>query len=1193
TDQGLAFRLTAATETSAVSADESFDPARPDPWREDRGPGEYQTAAFTVQFERADTVVPVGLAQQETVFNYFVGQQDRWRSAVPTYAAVGYRGLYDGIDLTVSGDGAFLKYAFDVAPGADWGRIAIHYEGVESLSMNDAGDLVIRTAAGDLVDKAPLAYQEAGGQRIVLSAAYRLLDADTVGFALSGTYDPSKELVIDPALIWAQCLGGAGDDSGMAVAVDSAGNVIVTGHTTSTTWEPGGSRGTNHGNSDVFVAKLTSQGLPIWCTYLGGSGDDVPEDMALDSTDNIVLVGATDSGGWISGPFCNSYSGNTDAFVVKLNPRGQHMWSTYLGGSAYDVAHGVTVNPGGEVVIVGETYSSGWVSGGFIPFFAPSYRGRTGFVAGFGADGNNPCSTYTGGADVWRLDCAYDVEFCYAGNGIYIVVGEADLDGPVACVGLFYFAGYGFDVNYPLGWHNASLRSVATAPYWGYRGFYTAGIDQQGQVFVVYSEPWSYGQSYPPLYLAVQGEWPSRIDLAWASSSGNLCLTYTSAEAQLGLQTIVWGLGTDGPAIWCTHRTDLGGKGDEYAGGVAVGRDGTIYVTGGTSSGDWPLGDSGIVYRGGASDAFLAKIGQGVSSGTTTIPGALATVWDYDGKDFKHSAWSLNNGGGVILGGTYWGLGASRPTYRFALPKPSITPGVRELSSITVTIYGKGKGGVFNDTADVWFDNQPLPKRTLRVDEFPNTYTFSGDEARSLLQDAGDGCTSYLDVTIDAVDIMHWYDLRDITVTYTYDGLDSEQLARLDQVVRGRAAILQFKDFHDRFWAGHCVFSAVAKGIAAEGINIVLSLVTGSIPGTWGPLIGALIDHAYGKYVAPHLPDVFYYDLLTGPLDTAIFFVSGGSGYKEGYVSSALETAADRLKDLGNLYISSLSDGILSDNAAELNGAISNAVDAVKRIWKNGDLLGAMNIDYGNNPNETAGEIVKAYVCALSPLLAYNFVLGGGDSGSLVEDNSYLVEYASVLAGQIFNLPPTGVFLSKSSVPEHQPPGTIVGTLSTADPNNGDIDFTYELAGGGADNGKFTISGNTLKTAAEFNYEAKNSYSITAWSTDQGGLSTERPFTVTVTNVNEQPTDINLSGTVVPENQPPGTVVGTLNTVDPDAGDAWTYRLVPDPSGDDNAKFTISGNVLKTAMPFDYETKNLYKIRVESTDLGGLPTEKV
>ena len=193
------------------------------------------------------------------------------------------------------------------------------------------------------------------------------------------------------------------------------------------------------------------------------------------------------------------------------------------------------------------------------------------------------------------------------------------------------------------------------------------------------------------------------------------------------------------------------------------------------------------------------------------------------------------------------------------------------------------------------------------------------------------------------------------------------------------------------------------------------------------------------------------------------------------------------------------------------------------------------------------------------------------------------------------NRAPTNVTLSKSTLPENQPEGTIVGKLTTTDPNTGDtFKYSFVTGTGSTDNAKFTIDtqGN-LKTAASFDFEAETSYSIRVRSTDQGGLYVDKVITIGVTNVNDAPSNISLSRSTVLEKQPIGTTVGTFSTTDPDAANSFKYRLVAGAGGADNVKFTIdSSGKLKTAARFLFATKNSYSVRVRSTDQGGLFVEK-
>ena len=188
---------------------------------------------------------------------------------------------------------------------------------------------------------------------------------------------------------------------------------------------------------------------------------------------------------------------------------------------------------------------------------------------------------------------------------------------------------------------------------------------------------------------------------------------------------------------------------------------------------------------------------------------------------------------------------------------------------------------------------------------------------------------------------------------------------------------------------------------------------------------------------------------------------------------------------------------------------------------------------------------------------------------------------------------PTDIALSNSSVTENQPSGTDVGTLSTTDQDAADT-HTYTLVSGtgDTDNGQFQISGSTLKTNAQFNFEAKNSYSIRVQSDDGQGGTTSKQFTITITDVNEAPTNLALSNSSVAENQPSGTNVGTLSTTDEDSANTHTYSLVAGTGDTDNASFQISGSTLQTKAAFDFETKSSYMIRLQTSDGHGGTFEK-
>ena len=98
------------------------------------------------------------------VANYFLGSAGNWQSDVPGFGSIRYSGVYSGIDLVFHGEERRLEYDFIVAPHADAGAIRLEISGHKSLRIDDNGDLVIATDAGEIRWKKPEAYQETSGQ---------------------------------------------------------------------------------------------------------------------------------------------------------------------------------------------------------------------------------------------------------------------------------------------------------------------------------------------------------------------------------------------------------------------------------------------------------------------------------------------------------------------------------------------------------------------------------------------------------------------------------------------------------------------------------------------------------------------------------------------------------------------------------------------------------------------------------------------------------------------------------------------------------------------------------------------------------------------------------------------------------------------------------------------------------------------
>src|SRR5262249_26972042 len=147
------------------------------------------------------------------------------------FQQVTYHGLYPGVDAVYYGNAnRQLEYDFVVAPGADYHAIQLGLVGAQSTQLDAQGELLLNTAGGQLVQKAPTLYQLAGdGTKQPVTGRYAVTGSQ-LGFSVD-SYDHSKALYIDPVLSFSTYLGGTGDDQGLAIAVDGAGNTYVAGST--------------------------------------------------------------------------------------------------------------------------------------------------------------------------------------------------------------------------------------------------------------------------------------------------------------------------------------------------------------------------------------------------------------------------------------------------------------------------------------------------------------------------------------------------------------------------------------------------------------------------------------------------------------------------------------------------------------------------------------------------------------------------------------------------------------------------------------------------------------------------------------------------------------------------------------------------------------------------------------------------
>jgi len=310
--------------------------------------------------------------------NYFIGDDPAlWRTDVPTFRRVRYTGLYPGVDLVYySSEGGHLEYDLIVAPGATPDRIRLAFDGSDALTLDPAGNIVARAGDQEIRILRPRIFQEAGGPPHAVDGGY-VLDPVTreIGFRVA-SYDPTKPLIVDPAVIYLAQIGGSTGDTAGGVAVDALGNVYLAGLTQDVANFPGPGNSkpvaiVTGGDNDVFVAKIDAAGSDlIFSTVLGGTDaegtlNSWPAKLAVDAAGQSYVVGKTGS---LDFPTtANGYSDckTGHVFLAKLNESGsQLVYSTCL-TSGNAGANAVALGPDATVYIWGKTGDGLAIKGGF------------------------------------------------------------------------------------------------------------------------------------------------------------------------------------------------------------------------------------------------------------------------------------------------------------------------------------------------------------------------------------------------------------------------------------------------------------------------------------------------------------------------------------------------------------------------------------------------------------------------------------------------------------------------------------------------------------------------------------------------------------------------------------------------------------------------------------------------------------
>lgn len=599
------------------------------------------------------------LEEQVARVSYFLGNNpSHWRRSLPTYARLAYRNVWPGIDVVFYGEAGRLEYDIVVAPHADISRAQFEYENVGSLSLDASGNLQISTPFGKMLQVAPVIYQQQDGlDRASLASTYVLTASAPVryGFHTSGR-DPTRQLVIDPGLVYSTFVGGGAADGAFDIAADAGGNVYVTGHTRSsdfpTTAGSYQSGKTTSESLDVFVLKLDPGGALVYGTYIGGTTGLVAEDdtghgIAVDQDGNAYVTGSAHSFDFptTDGAYQRTHGGTVDttgghefydAFLAKLDPTGsQLLYSTYLGGERADYGYDIAVDSDS---VLPSAYITGTTKSLDFPTTAGAYQPSRkihpqspaiGFVVKLSpAGGGNSDLVYgtylAAQANPDPNCCDRPVLVPYAitldsGGKAYIggwARWQSNLETTPNAVSPTYW-NQNFQGGETRGFISALSAQGSTLVYSTYFGGHESydsvtgiAVDPSGHIFV------AGGTGSPTTFPTTPGAFQTQLNGTGVSNHQEGDAFIAKIDPSVS------------PPDALIYSTLLGGTGTDSAQDIAIDSDGNAVVTGIVARDYWvpnptfPVTATGCQqqYGGGTDDAFVTKLN---ASGTALLYSTL------------------------------------------------------------------------------------------------------------------------------------------------------------------------------------------------------------------------------------------------------------------------------------------------------------------------------------------------------------------------------------------------------------------------------------------------------------------------------------------------------------------------------------------------------------------------------------------
>jgi hypothetical protein len=478
--------------------------------------------------------------------SYFVGNDPlQWQTDIPTSGAVLYREIYKNIDLKVYGVEKQIEYDWMVKPGGKPEDIRFTYQNIEGTRIDSEGNLVIEGKFGELKHQKPISYQVIGDNRIDVEVGFKKMGKDEYGFSVK-EYNPAYDLIIDPLiLVYSTYLGGSGAESSNAIAMDKSGSVYITGSTTST---------------------------------------DFPTKNA----------------------YQKAYGGGEyDVFVTKLSPSGKSLiYSTYWGGSDNEDATGIAVDSSGAAYVTGNTWSPD------MPL-KNAYQGTS------------------------------------AGGGDYFVTKLSPNGKSLIYSTYLYGKNYHYDSPSGIAVDSKGAAYIAgsTRTYGGKSDVFVTKLSPSGKS-LIYHKYWGGSDDDSAEGIAVDKNGAAYVTGNTDSTDFPIKNAYQGTSAGAG-DAFVTKLSPSGNSF--VYSTYLGGTWWDEPYGLAVDKNGNAYVVGETGSGNFPVKNAfQKKYGGGFQDAFITKLS---ASGKSLI---YSTYLGGSGQEGAKGIAVDSRGAAYVTGFTYY-----------------------------------------------------------------------------------------------------------------------------------------------------------------------------------------------------------------------------------------------------------------------------------------------------------------------------------------------------------------------------------------------------------------------------------------------------------------------------------------------------------------------------------------------------------